>query len=1073
MDTSTIFTVSPSSQVGDVYATPFTLVADVPSSFNKFAWDFGDKTFFYNVSAVEHTYNYPGVYKVSLSAWNDLGDSLVDRADINVDYIFRDAIAYTQIPGEYGIPGRRTTIPFTVSLTSAKIDEPISLVLQSLGTKSVPHYAVPDKWSFLTPRWRFVNADTSQTVDGPLEIKTTPVYVNSRVVAVTGEVSFYYVDDLSTGIDLSDTCPLMLVATLSTEHFVYPPESLVYPYYSYSNSEVARAVIAWQVNDVIPTALAVTENFISDVYPVKWTNVPIPVMVTCRFDPTRISTFVSSNLSATGVLAYPRTNELGAVSAVNVVVLSGDGTAIPRDYYSLDDPSLYFKATDDGGNITSGYIFTSITPLSPVDTSLYIAVSTVTTNQRPPDGYFMMPDGYPIYPSVYVAHPYGSSINKINVVTYPSNCDQINYYKNLGLLVDGVISYVSAPTLSSVDLANYTLSGTAAIYGLAFNPVQNKLYAADADQDRLYIYDGGEILSKTVEISAITSDSNNSPSYISTDSQSNVWVSLYSHQRLLKFDPNLNFLLSAVPSVTIPLETTDDSPGGGTGNPVIAPPVVETDKDDNVWACYGHALSSMLVKFDSLGNELLQATALEVSSVPVSLAINPNNDVWVACYQSNKLECYSSEGALVSSVDSFLHPSYIAIDRAGNVWVLHAYNYCSVYDTRSHAVSSWKFNGLLKTVVASTGYTPEDIALTSGPPRENEIWGGLAVDVFNRVWAVDSENNVIFGFNANDPLHARVVPAIPHTTTNYVYKSSDPFISEVDSLYLRSAQAAGDWTGNRWYQKYTGGFGTLPVSGISTGFKVYDPYSTDNIAKVSETFDTAAYFKSLALPEILSKNTELFDTFLAAVVGDSDPTKESLGRVAYERTANFIQTHGDFQTAEIDQLLAFAEELSVQGKTFGVEFPAEISRLLNLFSVPKHLLRGQPSYSLVPEDNIGVLLTESATISADQYLFCRDTHFLTPYQLVHVAPLSTTGGFLTTYPLASIQVDGLREPITSNYYFFEYLPSQIGWSGNIIDWDSSYTTIDYTLSSNDEWYGDGGLVEIMFNNLLTKRLFLE
>jgi hypothetical protein len=72
-----------------------------------------------------------------------------------------------------------------------------------------------------------------------------------------------------------------------------------------------------------------------------------------------------------------------------------------------------------------------------------------------------------------------------------------------------------------------------------------------------------------------------------------------------------------------------------------------------------------------------------------------------------------------------------------------------------------------------------------------------------------------------------------------------------------------------------------------------------------------------------------------------------------------------------------------------------------------------------------------------------------------------------------MEVAQMRDPLLDNYYFFRYQESAIGHTGNIIDWDSKYTTISYSLSTAEQWYGDEGLVDIMFNKLLTKQLFLE
>ena len=63
--------------------------------------------------------------------------------------------------------------------------------------------------------------------------------------------------------------------------------------------------------------------------------------------------------------------------------------------------------------------------------------------------------------------------------------------------------------------------------------------------------------------------------------------------------------------------------------------------------------------------------------------------------------------------------------------------------------------------------------------------------------------------------------------------------------------------------------------------------------------------------------------------------------------------------------------------------------------------------------------------------------------------------------------------IFENYYFFEYNPFQkAGYHSNLIDWNNPYTTITYQTSSANEYYKDDGIIELYFNNLLTKRLFL-
>lgn len=1089
MQIPTNFTVSPSSQEGYVYGTEFTFVADLPADYKSFAWTFGDGTTKYNESSATHVYNYPGIYTIGLSAWTVQGLQFVDFATVNIDYVYRDSIIFTQIPDTYGTPGQPSNQPFTVSLTSAKIDQSLSIVLQPFNTNSVPYYAIPEKWRFITPKWRFVDAsNTKKVLDGPLPLSTVPIYKDSKIVAVKAEASFYYIDDLSTGRDPDNECPLMIAATLSTESFSYPPESIIYPYASYSNSEVARAVIAWQINDVVPTKLKITENYLNNIYPLKWAGVPIPVMITCVSDTSALSSFTDAQSYSTATLTYPRTNELGKLFPVVLSLSSSTVPLISGVHYTVEEPDLHFKAKDEYNNVASGYIFTTITPLTSMialtGTTFVVVASTTASNQAGSTSSFDFPVGYPIYSNVYISHPSKSTINRLNLVTYPSNiCSSIDYYRDLGILVEGAVSFIGVPTLTSTDLVNYTLSGTAGVYGMAFNPVKNVLYTCDVDQNLISTYSSGTTLTKTIQLSAILGNEVLAPSYVSIDKVGNVWISLFDDHKILKFDSDLNYLLSAAPvNDAENALSLDGDPGFVTQENTFLinlegyevniettnPPVVETDMDSNVWTCYPDVASSLLVKFDSNGNELLKADGFPGNSFPVSLAINASNEVWVACKNTNNILCYDETGTLVDSVSALLRPSYIAMDRSNNVWIAHGYNLCSVYNTTTSEISTWKVSASTQEFVRVHEYTVDDIKKCL---QEDEIWGGLATDVYDRVWMIDSPNNSIVGFSSKDPSNFRFYDVLPHADTQYILKTGDAFVTNIPSINVRSAQAGGDWTGNRWYQKYSGEYNTIPIHGNSTEFKIYDIDNSFQVTKVNESFDYSSYLKSLALPEILSQNSNLF-AFLSAAAGDGDPTKESAGRISYERIANFVSAHGDFETAEIDNLLSFAEEMSVEAKTFGSKFPAAVNRLINLFSVPKQQLRGVLNLESDITKNIGPILTETSLITADKYYFIKDRKYAT-YQLIY----ANTVNLSAVYPIDQIEVEGLRQSITDNYYFFTYNdqnPNETNpYTGNLIDWESPYTTISYNLSTNEEWYGDGGLVEAMFNNLLTKQLYRQ
>ena len=1063
------FTVSPSSQEGEVYGTEFIFKAVLPGEYTAFAWTFGDGNIQYNKSTVSHTYNYPGIYTVNLSAWTDYGKLYVDECTVDVDYVYRDALQFTKIPELFNLPGITNYDPFVVSITSSKIDQPLAAYLHPHNTRSVPYYAVPTKWQFLTPKWSFTDASTDKVLkDNLLHFKTEPIYNSqNKIIAVKGEAAFYYTDDLSSGLDPTKTCPLLITATLSTHHFTYPKESLIYPYASYSNNEVVKTVTSWQIVDSIPTKLKVTENFINDIYPIKWAGVPIPVMVTMESDPALLDAFAEEEaIFVTTALGYPTKNEFGLLNPVILTLSASSPLTTLTQHFSVE-PNLYFRSTDDYGNLASGYVFTSLKPYITLltaapDSTFVVLASTIATNTVSDVAKFRFPLGYPIRGNLYVSHPVEGNINNIQVSSYPKYCQTIAYYQEQELLSQGAsFTFANTPLLTSTDIKNYTLSGAAAVYGIAFNPIRNRVYACDADQNTLIQYNSLNTALTSVQLSAIFKNEVLAPSYISIDRKYNVWVSLYDDYRIIKFNSNLKYLLSAAPT---------DFSGKRT---LLSPPVVETDRRNEVWACWAHATSSTLVKFDQYGNQKINIQNFPEKSQPVSLAISPENGVWVACKQIDSVLFYNDQGTLLDTLSSgILRPSYIALDRNANLWIAHGYDLCSVYDTQTKEMSTWRFATIedLETGVPkiTSQYVPQ---LTEedfyNSRSKDELWGGMSIDVFDRVWLIDSDNNTVGGFNTEDPFTIATALVNPQVSKMPVILGGDEFVSLVPATKARSAQAGGDWTGNRWYQKYVGVYDSLPVYGTSAPFKLYDLEKSFKVAKVNETFDFASYLKSLAIPEILSNNKALFEQFFVALVGDGNPIKEGVGRVVYERIANFVNTHGDLETAEIKQLLSFAESVAVEANNYGSNFPVAVERLINIFSIPKQNLRGTPKLISDIEENIGPLVTETSMITAGKYYFVKDKMYAS-YQLIYATPYQNQ----TIYPLAQFNVDGLRAPFTSNYLVFEYNDiNSKGYAGNLLDWDSEYTSISYNLSTNEEWYGDGGLVETMFNNLLTKQLY--
>ena len=1084
---------------GNVYVTDFTFT-DQTTSVAPIAtriWSFGDQTYTYNTISPTHVYTYPGVYTVSLTATDTLGSIYVDTQNITVDYAFRDALQFLEIPDSYANPGVSTSTTFKVGVTSAQINVPLIVNLFATNSKSTPYQFVPDKWKFLTPTWRFL--DKNYNTITSLSVEAVPLYVNNKVAAVSGEVEFYYIDDLYSSPP--NVCgPLLLTATLETSGFIYPLDSKIYDYFSYANNKTVRTGLLWQVNNILPDYLKVSENYINDIYPQKWNGVKIPFTVTCQS--SRASLLSGSDSAESGIIfSYPESNNLGLQSNIFVKLSNTDN-------FTVDEAPLHFKATDDNGSTTGGFIFTTITPTTSIDTT-NILVSTVAyididieTNK------FTYPVGYTPNPFVWVSNPERNTINRVTLEPYFNTCPSINEYKNNRVLVEGYVKAISVPKVELNTTYNYSMSGFAGIYGMAIDPRRHELIATDAELDRIYKFSSQGLLLSTIELSSITGYSpvtgGPTPSNISIDENYNFYVSLFNAVSVLKFDKEFNYLYTLTPS-GIDIEEIIN------GDNILKPPTVETDRENNVWVTYAYPLCSLLVKYNSTGQPILQIP-LSSYIIPVSIAITPDNSVWVGNnivttvtpstavpflvqdtilnyipgYQitTGNLQLFSANGTLLSTVSGFINPSYLALDRNNSLWFTHGIRNIGYIDINGNT-GSWRVNNesneeQVKFQPLDEVYIEDESVIGSDQELivldADEELGGLGVDVYNRVWVIDSLTNLVYAFSATSTIsndQIQIAKIYPDSTIGYFNNLNDTFTYTTTSEFFKSAQANGDWTGNRWYQKYfrPSAVSAIPLSGISTSFSIKPFINNTEIYRINENFNNANYFKSLILPDSLNKNTNLLDNFFGAAVGTSTPSAyEDLGQTVYERIANFVYNHTDVDTCNIDQLLSLADQMDVFAANYDLTLPSEIKKYLDITSISKNKLWGLRSPIPLSALSIGSKLnTRTDYITAGTYIYLQ-SKFDSKYTFYQVPLLSSS----IIYPLSSLQGYGFVQPVLANYLFYNFVPRYTdNFIENYIDWQNPNTTLSPYLSTTIEWYGDNGAIETAFNYLLTENLVVK
>jgi len=1047
-------TLNASTTAGSVYVTDFTFT-DLTTGVaivNRI-WDLGYNKLIYNSPTIQHIYQYPGSYTVQLTSYDINGNSYYAKKDVEVDYIFRDAIRFVQIPDQFSVPGLPTATTFKVAVTSAQINTPLILDLYASNARSVPFSTVDSKWGFLIPTWKFT--DKNYSIIDTLSVETVNLYVNGKVAGVSGEAEFYYIDDLSTG--LSDECPLLLIVTLQTSGFNYFNDAYTdnsYP--SFANSTVDTAVV-WKVHTLQPRTIDVTENYLNNVYPIKWSGVKIPFLITphgFRENPlTRIK-------EKTGILFnVPSSNDDGLKIPITVTL-----TNVPSTDYIVEQTPIYFKKYDEFDNFAGGYIFTTITPLSPISATNVVASGIFEVDPiEDPDNY------------VWVSNPTNNFLHRIFLAPYAEDlleqCPNLIPYKDDNLIV-GKVFDIPVPYRESTNTFNYNMSGFSGIYGIAFNIPLQEVTVTDAELDTIYRYDGTTgIQLCSIQLSSVGGFSSDTqgytPSNIAQDGALNSYVSLFNSVSVLKFDRELNFIQSLVPTGVIPNFVIPD-----TGDFLLKPPTVEPDSQNNVWVAYGHPLYSTLVKFLSTGQESFKIT-LPNNSIPVSIAINNQDQLWVANsynvdgsnYQS-ELQLYSSTGALLSSRIGFNNISYIALDMADNLWF--------TYDIRKVGQLR-RTTGIIETFLINEAGQVLPASATPVYSTDEEI-GGLGVDIYNRVWVIDSQTNKTFTFSAKINIttsDVRVLRILPDSVLGYVNDVNNTFTFTLSNDLYKSAQANGDWTGSRWIKKYLPPLSAGLITGVSTPFTVYDFNNPPLIQRENENFNTAGYYKDLALPEILKQNTNLFDNFLGSVVGNSEPTnQQDIGQTVYEKIANFVTNHSDIETCNIQQLKSLALATNVECENLNTELPAEVAKYLDIASIPKHKLWGTRSpISLSSTDTIGPELNVStAFLTAGTKIFLQNRFDNNNITLLDVPTKNST----LVYPLSELELYGFIAPVLQNYFFFEHIPVySTAFIENFIDWNNPNTTISPFISSAKDWSGEYGTIERIFNYLLTKNLIVK
>ena len=123
------------------------------------------------------------------------------------------------------------------------------------------------------------------------------------------------------------------------------------------------------------------------------------------------------------------------------------------------------------------------------------------------------------------------------------------------------------------------------------------------------------------------------------------------------------------------------------------------------------------------------------------------------------------------------------------------------------------------------------------------------------------------------------------------------------------------------------------MTGTSAPFNVYRFENFNAFYRKGEDMTLYDIYKKYSHFDI--EQQPLFNSYLSASLADID----SFGGL-YDKIKNFAKDTSDVDLCTIDNLYSVAEKMDYSLDDFGLNFPSELSRYMNMFSIPLQKLIG-------------------------------------------------------------------------------------------------------------------------------------
>jgi len=1138
---------------GYTKATKFSFSINHPTVNNlKFVkWLFGDGTVIYDQKTLDYYYQIPSTYNVALYAYNN--NTLLSATKIiTVENFLKESVYFDTVPPPT-FAGHYNRYPFRINITSSTTQDHF-VDLYSQFSRSYPYQEPQNKWSFLRPQWRFLDLDGNQIWS--LKTKDTEIKVNDEgelssngiTVGVSGFADFYFIDDIyNYDLALEDKTYTTIWATLQTSAIRADIEgfnvNLQLP--SYSNS-TATAFTPYVFFRRVPEILYITENGIRDYINPRWNLAENPINIKAGF----YDTYPDDWIDGYGVVEYKRQENF----AKYVPLLTSGKVPLTYGLTYLSgnfNPKPEFQWKDETTYQVAGY-YKGTFSLTASDAFVTTVTAAANIPTPPTSGIYFNPLIWLSNPQAgtfTVAQYYNNTTSTFSQVSTPNL--NIAHVKTFEMPIIQNVDFA---------MDQMALSGFHGIYSIAALPAPTyHAWVADSELDKIYrINSLGNILC-SIDLQKVLEDNNLnylinkkvSPAQITLDGYKNMWVSLYDTISVLKFDPAGNFLFAtslhdtyyrivSLSSTEIPITSlSSDDIQFKTLQTIIPskypkkenlqwfletsyydgnidqefdynlaePTGIETDKDNNVWVSYSNPLRGHVIKFDENG-QLLKTIAAPLCSTPQELVTDKDGNIWI-CYAaivwnaSGSIEKRTSNGTLIRAITGIRNPNYLTLDINQNLWFSWGFNKIGTINTNNFSTVTYTVSGVdLKPNDYPKKNRRFDSRESTDPwfdeseNADETAIEGIACDMRGYLYVINSIENQIYVF---DTRTRKIVGRFYVNPQGFLFYQRDQEQPTLMAYYLwnKSLQAAGDWTGWKWVNKfginylpyYTNNTTNVYISGASVPLDFYEK-SVYDAFKVNENFDMASNMYENAQMPILKNSENLFKSFLGSIFGKSPFSHDDLGIVSYEKITNYVLNNSDPDVCEIPQLYNMSEMVDYNSDDFQLNYPETIKRILNLASVNLSKLIGTKcncdmNFNQKNDcDNLGIcpfckkekinnrgeiLNTLTYQVTAGIPVILK-TKTLDSYRLIPTGTLNGNNFYSLETLVSSIK---LPNDWKDFYEFYEYL-NVLNNSviENLIDWDSPQTTISRNLSTSEDWFKNEGVLDILFNYELYKGLDL-